>query len=79
MTLQRVVAVVVLVLGSTPAFARGRGHGGAVHVKATVTRNGTFVPAHTRTAPDHARGNNWSTKGNTNPTTGKDGTKPLVK
>jgi hypothetical protein len=75
----RAVTAVVMVMISLPALARGRGHGGSVHVKASVTRNGTFVPAHTRTGPDRSRGNNWSTKGNVNPTTGREGAKPMVK
>ena len=71
--------LMVVLCCSGAAFARGHGgghHGGSVHVKSTVTKKGSYVPAHERTAPDKRRGNNWSTKGNTNPTTGKAGTKP---
>ena len=52
------------------AFARGdfsvRGH---------VRKDGTYVQPHMRSAPDGNFNNNWSTYGNTNPYTGKDGTK----
>lgn len=80
------IAVVLLALTvASPALARGGGghgshggyspHGSTVHVQSHVTKNGTYVPAHVRTAPDHSKYNNWSTKGNANPYTGKSGTK----
>lgn len=49
------------------------------HVKQYVKKNGTVVAPHIRSAEDKTRANNYSTKGNTNPATGKPGTKPLVK
>ncbi len=72
------LAVVALVL-PTAALAKG-GHGSGhtsspVHVDGHTTKTGTYVPAHYRTAPDHTKFNNWSTKGNVNPYTGKAGTK----
>ena len=51
-----------------------RTHGG-VPVRGYVRKNGTYVAPHYRTAADGLRGNNWSTKGNTNPYTGKPGTR----
>lgn len=39
--------------------------------------DGTYVQGHYRSSPDGSRANNWSTKGNVNPYTGKRGTKPL--
>lgn len=45
------------------------------HVKAYSKKDGKTVAAHDRTSPDHTKRNNWSTKGNTNPETGKKGTK----
>jgi len=58
----------------------GRSHssgksGGYVHVKAYKTKSGKYVGAHNRTSPDGTKANNWSTKGNVNPYTGKEGTK----
>ncbi len=44
-------------------------------VNAYTTKRGTHVQAHRQTNPDHSRLNNWSTKGNVNPYTGKPGTK----
>lgn len=62
---------------ATPAFARGggRSHSSTVHVSGHTTKNGTYVPAHTRSAPNKSKTDNWSTKGNVNPYTGKTGTK----
>lgn len=37
--------------------------------------NGTYVQKHYRTDKDHTKSNNWSTKGNINPYTGKKGYK----
>lgn len=46
------------------------------HVRGHIDRRtGTYVAPHVRTAPDHTRLNNYSTKGNVNPYTGKAGTK----
>ena len=44
-----------------------------VYVKPHVRKNSTYVPGHYRTKPDSSRLNNWSTKGNANPYTGKKG------
>ena len=53
------------------SFAKGSN----VHVNGYFRSNGTYVQPHYRSAPDHDFYNNWSTKGNTNPYTGKIGTK----
>ena len=47
-----------------------------VHVKGYVKKDGTVVAPHDRTAPNNTKNDNWSTKGNINPETGKEGTKP---
>ena len=41
-----------------------------------MKRNGTYVMPSMRTPPNRSRLDNWSTKGNTNPFSGKAGTKP---
>ena len=48
--------------------------GGRVSVKGYMRKDGTYVSPHYRTAPDGSFYNNWSTKGNVNPYTGKEGT-----
>lgn len=45
-----------------------------VRVRGYTKRNGTYVAPHHRTNPDTTKLNNWSTKGNMNPYTGKEGT-----
>jgi len=51
------------------------GKGGDVAVRGHVRRDGTYVSPHKRSAPDAVFSNNWSTKGNYNPYTGKPGYK----
>jgi hypothetical protein len=48
---------------------------GQVHVKEHTTKNGKTVQAHDRTRANKDVNDNWSTQGNTNPDTGKKGTK----
>ena len=57
-----------------PAWAKGGGKGGSHAVRGHVTKNGTYVQPHRQTNPDSSRLNNWSTRGNVNPYTGKAGT-----
>ena len=45
-----------------------------VYVKPHVRKDGTYVDGHYQTAPDNSRLNNYSTQGNVNPYTGKEGT-----
>jgi len=47
----------------------------AVHVRGYTKKDGTYVQPHERSAPNHTKADNWSTKGNVNPYTGKPGTK----
>jgi hypothetical protein len=57
------------------ASAGGRGGAGGSHsVKGYYRKDGTYVAPHHRTSPDSSTSNNWSTKGNMNPYTGKEGT-----
>lgn len=45
------------------------------HVKGYFRKNGTYVAPHYRSSPNSTKLDNWSTKGNINPYTGKVGTK----
>jgi hypothetical protein len=45
-------------------------------VRPHIKKNGTYVPRHQRTAPNSTKRDNWSTRGNVNPNTGKPGSKP---
>jgi len=46
-----------------------------VYVRGYTKKNGTYVAPHYRSSPNHTVRDNWSTKGNRNPYTGKLGTK----
>lgn len=46
-----------------------------VHVRGYTKKDGTYVAPHERTAPNNTMLDNYSTKGNVNPYTGKPGTK----
>jgi hypothetical protein len=61
-------AFIAIAFLSASAFARD------VYVAPHVTKNGTYVEGHHRTAPDSSRVNNYSTQGNVNPYTGQTGT-----
>lgn len=44
-------------------------------VKPHFKKDGTYVEGHRQTNPDSNKVNNWSSQGNANPYTGKEGTK----
>lgn len=60
-------ALLVLTLLSAPAMA-------ADYVQGYMRRDGTYVQPHYRSSPDSSRLNNYSSQGNYNPYTGKQGT-----
>jgi hypothetical protein len=67
--MKKLIAIILVLFTITPLL---RAHG-AHYVKGYYTRNGTYVPGHYET---NANGNfydNWSTRGNYNPWTGKQG------
>jgi hypothetical protein len=45
------------------------------NVKGYVKKNGTYVAPHKQTNPNGTQRDNWTSKPNANPYTGKDGTK----
>lgn len=47
-----------------------------VNVRGYTRKDGTYVAPHVRTSPNSTKSDNYSTKGNVNPYTGKEGTKP---
>ena len=81
------VAIIMVTSFTGPvAYAKGGGHSSgksskssnsssssAEHVSGYTKSNGTYVAPHDRTRADHDKTNNWSTKGNANPETGKPG------
>jgi hypothetical protein len=60
---------------STTALAKGGSKGGSHSVRGHTTKKGVYVQPHRKTNPDNSKSNNYSHKGNTNPNTGREGTK----
>lgn len=71
----RAILLVAALSAAAPAYAGGRGGSGPVRVRAHVTKGGSYVAPHVRTKPNSTKIDNYSTKGNTNPYTGAEGTK----
>ena len=69
-----ILIIITFIVATTNISAQRRG-GGSVHVRAYVRKNGTYVAQHYRSHPDGRFSNNWSTFGNINPYTGKEGKK----
>ncbi len=85
-----VIALTLAFALVSPTFGRGHGYssgGGShrysssgreshsvEHVHGYVRKDGTYVRPHDRTKPNGTQYDNWSTKGNVNPETGKPGT-----
>ena len=57
---------------ATPSHGTGA-KSGSTPVSGYTKKDGTYVQGHGRSKADGSFENNWSTKGNTNPETGKDG------
>ena len=85
------IATAIAAFMSGTAFAKGGGHSGGSHtsrshsnsggshsVKGYVKKDGTYVAPSHATNPNSSKADNWTSKGNTNPHTGKEGTKDPV-
>jgi hypothetical protein len=59
----------------TTSTGYGSAYSQPVHVNSYTRSDGTYVEPHYRTSADDTRTNNYSTKGNVNPYTGRAGTK----
>ena len=68
----RWLLLLVMFLGITESLEAGQ-----TRVRPSIRRDGSYVQSHFRTSPNHTRIDNWSTKGNVNPYTGKKGSKNL--
>jgi hypothetical protein len=74
------IFVLFSTLAVTGAVAKGGMHsasssGGSHHVSGHTTKGGTYVQPHQQTNPNKTQYDNWSSKPNVNPYTGKEGTK----
>jgi hypothetical protein len=72
-----IVSLLIMGLMTVPVEARRRSSssGSYTTVRPSITRNGTYRQGHVRTNPNTSRMDNWSTKGNVNPYTGKKGSR----
>lgn len=80
----RLTTFLLVVILSSTSHGKGRGSFNSgpkapTSVKGSFRTGGKFVMPHYRSAPDGHRFNNWGTKGNFNPYTGKSGRKDLLK
>lgn len=64
----KIVSALLIALFAGSAFAQ-------VYVSPYVTKEGTYVEGHYRSAPNNTERDNYSTKGNVNPYTGQEGTR----
>ena len=82
----KLLTILALVLACSSAFALPRTssyrtptyhapRSTAVPVRAHITKSGTYVAPSYRTSPNHTKTDNWSSKPNVNPYTGRAGTK----
>lgn len=55
-------------------FISGISYGADTYVNGYYKQNGTYVQGHYRSAPNDTKLDNYSTRGNTNPYTGSQGT-----
>tara|TARA_B100001057_G_scaffold18193_1_gene16799 strand:- start:637 stop:876 length:240 start_codon:yes stop_codon:yes gene_type:complete len=62
------LSAIFVVFSLSPVFAD-------TWVNGYTKSNGTYVQGHYRSSPDSYKNNNWSTSGNSNPYTGKSGTR----
>ncbi len=72
-----IAVLLVCLLAADLAEARGGrssgGQGGIGYIRPSISRNGTYRSGYYHTNPDSSKLNNWSTRGNVNPYTGKKG------
>lgn len=69
------VGISVEVVEARGGGGRSSSFGGSHSVRGYTTRTGKYVPSHHATNRNGSKLDNWSTKGNINPYTGKIGTK----
>ena len=69
----------ILVLSLIAALANAKNSsaysGGSHSVRGHVKKDGTYVPPHHATNPNNTQRDNWTSKPNVNPYTGKEGKK----
>ena len=72
------IIILIINLNLSEVYSKNN-KSGYTNVKGYFKKDGTYVMPHFKTAPDNSKFNNWSSKYNTNPFTGKAGTKDPYK
>lgn len=78
-----IVLLVIACCIATPVYSKQSGSGSyksygsskTTNVNGYTKKDGTYVAPHHRTSPNNTQRDNWTSKPNQNPYTGKDGTK----
>lgn len=81
--MKTMLLVACLTLAATAASAQSRSHytykssykPTTIHVTGYTRSNGTYVQPHYQTTPNQTKADNWSSRPNVNPYTGKAGSK----
>jgi hypothetical protein len=74
--MRKILLALAASLVSIIGIGIGSASGASSHyVRGYSTKSGTYVAPHWQTNPNRTKFDNWSTKGNVNPYTGKPGTK----
>lgn len=71
MRILKIFAAILVLMSFSVATSEAK----STRVKSSITKTGTYRSPHVRTSPNKTKTDNWSTKGNVNPYTGKKGTK----
>ena len=71
MKINSITSVLLAFLLLAPTVVLSGSHG----VKGYIKKDGTYVAPHQQTNPNKTQRDNWSSKPNVNPYTGKEGTK----
>lgn len=66
--MRKLLSAVLIASLATPILAE------QVRVRSTVRKDGIYIPSHVRTSPNRTKLDNYSTKPNVNPRSGKAGT-----
>ena len=71
------ILLVALCLTGLNAYAKkaSGGNGGSHSVRGHIKKDGTYVQPHRATNPNNTQRDNWTSKPNVNPYTGKQGSK----
>jgi hypothetical protein len=81
--MKKLALIISLALFIPPVFAKqsssdgykSNGSSKSNNVRGYTKKDGTYVAPHNRTNPNNTQRDNWTSKPNQNPYTGKDGTK----